>query len=411
MYYLFIKMKKILLYGSLCATIALAASCGKDKGVSPVVPVVPPPVTPPVTAVSYLKLAGETHDYVLGNLITQYSSYRANTTSNSNAAFEWYQVSQVYADAAMVAAGDASYLPYMNKTFKWMDNMWDKSTATGGYFAACNLDGSGAGGDKYVDDNGLTGIVFLEAYDITTGTDKQAYFDKAKACGDWIINSGLWDNTYGGGFWWSTAKPFKPTQANGVALQLFLRLYNITGQATYKEWALKTNAWLSGSMYDATKKLYIWKIDGAGSGTKHTEIFTYDNAVMVEADLLYNTILNDATYLTKAQTLGNAMNATLWNPAGKMYIFNTDPSQTRVNPAWCGWGSQGMIRLYEADKNAMWLTYAQGNIDGLNKACRDTTTHGYSFFARMDGTDRAPEREGVDQAWMQRVQALLSKYK
>jgi uncharacterized protein YyaL (SSP411 family) len=401
-------MNKLSFYGWFAVIIILTASCGKDKVA--VIPTPPPVDTIPVIPVSYIKLAGETHDFIIGNLITQYSSYRANTTSHSNDAYEWYNVSQVYADAAMIGAGDAGYLSYMNNTFKWMDNMWDKTDANGGYFAACHLDGSGAGGDRYVDDNGLTGMVFLEAYDLTAGTDKQAYLAKAKACGDWIINSGLWDNTYGGGFWWSTAKEFKPTQANGVALQLFLRLYKITGEAVYRDWAVQTDTWLTSKMFDASRHLYIWKIDGAGEGTKHTEIFTYDNAVMVEADLLYSTVLNEDSYLAKAQALGTAMNNTLWNPLYKMYIFNTDPSQSRVNPAWCAWGSQGMIRLYEADHNKTWLTYAKNNIDGLNKACRDVNTHAYYFFASMDGSNRSPEIETVDQAWMQRVQALYSKY-
>lgn len=397
-------MKRIYLY----AIIIIAASCGKEK-VTPVTPVLPVD-TIPVVRISYLNLAKETNAFTIGNLITQYGSYRANTTSHSNESYEWYNVSQVYADAAMISAGDASYLANMNRTFKWMDNMWDKADPNGGYFAACKLDGSGAGGDKYIDDNGLTGMVFLEAYDITSGADKQAYLDKAKACADWIINSKLWDNTYGGGFWWSTAKTVKPTQANGVALQLFLRMYKLTNQTVYRDWARQVDTWLNEKMYDPTKRLYIWKIDGAGSGTKHNEIFTYDNAVMVEANLLYSTILNDNSYLTKAQTLGTAMNTVLWNPLYKLYIFNTDPSQSRVNPAWCAWGSQGMIRLYEADKDQKWLTYAKGNIDGLNKACRNTTTSGYYFFARPDGGDRSPELETVDQAWMQRVQALYSRY-
>ena len=209
-------MKQLL---SGCLAILLLISCSKEK---PAPPRTPPPVdSVPVVTVPYLQLAKETHQFVLSNLITQYHSYRANTTSASNSAFEWYHVSQIYADAAMVAAGETAYATYMNNTFAWMDNMWDHNDPNGGYFAACNLNGSGAGGDKYVDDNGLTGMVYLEAYDITTGTQRDAYFNQAKACGDWIINSGLWDDTYEGGFWWSTAKTFKPTQANGIALQLF----------------------------------------------------------------------------------------------------------------------------------------------------------------------------------------------
>jgi len=401
-------MKKIISCTLLLIT--MMVSCSKKSSPEPEPPGPPaPPVDPPVTA-SYLTLAKQTHDFVTGNLLTQYGSYRGNTTTAANNAWEWYVVSQIYADAAMVGIGETSYLPYMNKTFQWMENMWDKGDSRGGYFSAVNLDGSNAGGDKFVDDNALTGMIYLEAYDVTTGTEKQAYLDKAKACGDWLVSSGLWDATYGGGFWWNTAKPNKPSQSNGLALQLFLRLYKLTGQTAYRDWAMQVDSWLTSKMFDPASGLFIWMYDGSGQGTRHTEKFTYDNAIMIEAYILYSQIMNDPTYLTKAQEIGNAMNRTLWNPANKMYIFNTDPTQGRVNPAWCGWGSQGMIRLYEADHNATWLTYAKGNIDGLNKATRNTTNYGYYFFANMDGTNRAPEMEGVDQSWMQRVQALMSKY-
>jgi len=387
----------------------LAASCKKDDTtstpVTPEPPVVPPPAAEPV---SYMKLAKETHSFITGNFLTSFGSYRANTSNHSQNAYEWYITSQIYADAAMVGAGEASFLASMNKTARWMENMWDKSSPAGGYFAAANLDGSGAAGDKYIDDNSLTGMVYLEAYDVTTGADKEYYLEKARACANWLMNGGVWDNTYGGGFWWNTTKPEKPAQTNGLALQLFLRLYKITGETYYRDWAMSVNNWLTSKLFDANRGLFIWKINGTGNGTRHTEIFTYDNAIMIEAYLLYADAMNDPSYLKKAQALGRAMNISLWNASHNQYIFNT--ADDRVNPAWCAWGSQAMIRLYEADKDANWLTFAKNNIDGLNISNRDAVTKGYYFFARMDGTSRSPELEGVDQAWMQRVQALYSKY-
>lgn len=383
-------------------------SCKKE---STQVPVTPPPVEPPVVPgapVDYLKLAKETHTFTVNNLLTASYGYRANTTSHSNNCYEWYNVSQIYADAAMVGIGETSYLAYMNSTFKFMENMWDKRDLRGGYFASVNLDGSGAAGDKYVDDNALSGMVYLEAAEVTTGADKQAYLAKAKACGDWLISSGLWDNVYGGGFWWNTAKPEKPTQTNGLTLQLFLKLYSLTGDTVYRDWAIQVNNWINSKMFDINTGLYIWKIDGAGEGTKRNDKFTYDNAIMVEAFLLYSKIMNDPSYLTKAQNLGRAMNTTLWNAVYKGYVFNT--AETRINPAWCAWGSQAMIRLYETDKDPSWLVYAKENINRLNIANRNATTLGYYFFAGFDGQSRSPEIETVDQAWMQRLQALLSKY-
>lgn len=361
------------------------------------------------TSSAYYIKAGETHNFVYGNLLTAYNSYRVNTTTQTTTAYEWYNISQIYADAAMVKVGATAYAPYMNNTFAWMNNMWDGTSANGGYYAAANVNGTGASGDKYTDDNALSGVAYLDGYDVTTGTTQTNYLNSAKACANWLMNSGQWDNTYGGGFWWNTIKESKPTQTNGLALQLFLRLYQITGQTYYRDWAISVNNWLLANMLDTTTGLYIWKIDGTGSGTKHTEKFTYDNAIIVEAFLLYGQIMADNTYVTKAQNLGSSMNTTLWNSTYHVYIFNT--TDGRINPAWCVWGSQAMIKLYQRDGNTAWLDYAQQNIDYMNSKLRNTTNLGYYHFCNFDGSNVETRQEGVDQAWMQRTQAMLSDYR
>ena len=399
-------MKKLLTM-SLAFLIILLSSCnkGKDTPTSGQPPVADSTTVHPVSV--YLTMAKETNKFITSNLLTSYNSYRVNTSTNTNSAFEWYNVSQLYADAAMIEIGDSSYLPSMNATFKWMENMWDKADPDGGYFAFSNLDGSGASGTKYVDDNSLTGIAYLQAYDLTSGKDKDAYLSKAEACANWIINSGLWDTSLGGGFWWNTEKVYKPTQTNGLALQLFLRLYGITSKSVYHDWASSVYNWLTTKMYDGNTGLFIWQYDNTGK--KYSEIFTYDNAIMLEAYLWYSKVMNDPGYLNKAQAIAKAMNATLWDGAHNVYIFNT--ADKRINPAWCGWASQAMVRLYEADKNTSWLSYAKGNIDAINTVLRDPLSHGYYQFAGLDGAGRYTNMEGVDQAWMQRIQALMSKYK
>ncbi len=391
---------------SLALMTVLLSACVKAKDT-------PTPVTPPVDTThvprvsAYFTKAIETHDFIISQLLTSYNGYRVNTSTNPNSAYEWYNASQLYADAAMVEIGDSSYLPLMDATFNWMQNLWDKTDPNGGYFAFSNLDGSGSSGTKYVDDNSLTGIVYLQAYRLTTGAVRNAYLKKAEACGNWIINSGLWDNTLGGGFWWNTEKTNKPTQTNGLVLRLFLELYGITGQPVYHDWAVLVNNWLSAKMLDSNTGLFIWQYDS--SGKKYSEIFTYDNAIMLEAYLMYNKVMNDPSYLTKAEAIADAMNRTLWDGAHNVYIFNT--ADRRINPAWCGWASEAFIRLYEADKNSSWLSYAKGNIDAINTVLRDPGNGGYYQFAGLDGAGRYTNFEGVDQAWMQRIQALLSKYK
>ena len=363
--------------------------------------------TPPPATSSYLNNAKSTHSFISNFYLTAYGSYRVNTTTNTTGAYEWYNASQLYADAAMVANGDQSYLTGMNNTFNWLQNLWDKNGANGGYFAAANLDGSGAAGDKYVDDNSLTGVSFLAAYDVTSGATQTQYLTAAENCAQWLINSGLWDNTFGGGFWWSTQKTVKPTQSNGVALQLFLRLYQITGQSVYHDWAVQINTWLNSKMYESTTGLYFWEIES--NGNADTYKFTYDNAIMLEADLLWAKAMNDNTYVAKAEALGNAMIKTLYNGTYNAFIFNTN--DIRLNPCYCGWASQSFIRLYETDGNSTWLTYAKANIDKINVVLLNQANNGYYQYAGLDGVGKYSNMEGVDQAWMQRVQVLLSKYK
>ena len=113
----------------------------------------------------------------------------------------------------------------------------------------------------------------------------------------------------------------KPTQTNGLALQLFLRLYRITGRIVYRDWAFAINRWLMNTMLDTTTGLYIWKIDGPDAGMRHTDKFTYDNAIMIEAFLLYAQIIGDSSYLSKAQALSRNMNTVLWSKVYGVYLF------------------------------------------------------------------------------------------
>jgi len=356
----------------------------------------------------YWTRAHETHNFVVGNFLTQYNSYRADLGPNSNTVWEWYIASQILADAEMVRQGDTRYAPYMNNAYAWMHNMWE-NTPLGGYFARANLNGSGASGDKYMDDNALSGVTYLECYNVTTGTQRTAYLNSARAVANYLMNNGIWDNTFGGGFWWNNnpTRTVKPTQTNGLAMQLFIRLYGLTGQTYYLNWANSIRTWLENNMFDASDGLFIWQIEA--NGTRRYEKFTYDNAIMIEAYLEFYRVTGNNAYRTRAINLAVSLNNRLWDTTRQVYRFNT--SDPRVNPAWCGWASQAMIRLYRTDPNPAWLDYAQRNINFLNTYNRNPQNGGYYTFTNLNGTISDNRIEGVDQAWMQRIQASMSEYK
>jgi Glycosyl hydrolase family 76 len=353
---------------------------------------------------AYWTLAQTTHNFVVGNLLTSSAGYRIEPGSSTS--YAWYDGSQMYADAAFIQAGDDRYTPYMNNTQTFMGNLWNTASPAGGYFAAVNVEGTGANGGQYVDDNSLIGVIYLDAYAVSTGTTQAQYLASAEACANWLINSGQWDDTYGGGFWWNTDKQVKPTQSNGLALQLFSRLYKMTGNTLYRTWANKVDTWLNAQMFDSSNGLYIWQIETGG--VKQTVNFTYDNAIMIEADLDYADAFSKPAYVTKAEKLAKALNAVLWDDASGVYQFNTtDP---RVNPTWCGWATQALLHLYQEDPKAVWLDHARRNIDFMNANLRNSETGGYYNFVNLDGTGVSTDIEGVDQAWMERTQVLLAAY-
>lgn len=352
----------------------------------------------------YWTLAEDTHDYVVGNLLTSYYSYEI--TPGSSTSYTWYNASQIDADAAMDVEGDTRFAPYMNNTYSWMNNVWESGSSTGGYFASANVSGSGAGGLQYVDDNSLTGIAYLDAYTATTGSEKAAYLASAEAVANWLMNSGQWDTICGGGFWWNTQKTIKPTQSNGLALQLFLRLYKITGKTYYSEWATSVKSWLESTMY-GSNGLYIWELNSSCAAT--TTNFTYDNSIMIEADLLWASVMNDSSDVGKAESIANALNSVLWDSTHQVYKVQT--SSTLVTPVYSVWASEALVRLYQADSNGTWLNYAEENINFMNTYLRNASNYGYYSSCNNDGSNRSSTMQEVDQAWMERTQALLALYR
>jgi uncharacterized protein YyaL (SSP411 family) len=353
---------------------------------------------------AYWTKAEQTHDFVVGNLLTSYNSY--SITPGSSTTYTWYNVSQMDADANMIQQGDTRYASYMNNTYSFMSHLWDTGSKNGGYYAAANISGSGAGGAQYVDDNSLTGVAYLDAYQASSGSQQAAYLASAEAIANWLMNSGQWDTTCGGGFWWSTAKTVKPTQSNGLAMQLFLRLYGITGKSYYSQWATSIKSWLETKMH-GSNGLYIWQLSNTCAA--QTTNFTYDNAIMIEADLLWASTMSDASYITKAENIATSMNSVLWSTTYKVYQFTSNDAV--VNVTWCVWASEALVRLYQADGDSTWLTYAQENIDYMNNHLRDNSNYGYYDQCKLDGSNRSSTFEEVDQAWMERTQGLLSQYR
>jgi hypothetical protein len=372
-------------------------------------PAVPPPIlaaAPAGERVDYKRLANETHDFIIGNLLVPSSgSYR--TTAGEDRTDEWHDVSQIGADVAMIALGDARYQPYVDATVGFMGKLWDHDSPAGGYFATSATDGSNVErSTKYVDDNALAGVISLDAYDTMADFGRRSgHLASARAIAGFLMQSAVWDDVYGGGFYWNTQKLDKPTQSNGLALQVFLRLAALTGESYYRDWAGSVLAWLDGRMFDERDGLYSWKWEAAG---RNDAKFTYDQAIVIDAHLVLYAQTHDAKHLDRARSVANAMHGVLWDAANGGYVISTQ--DRRLSPVFSAWASCTLVRLFEADGDRTWLDRAAANVAALDAHLRDPVTHGYYAGSRPDGSERSGAIQMVDQAWMQRAQAMLAKH-
>jgi predicted alpha-1,6-mannanase (GH76 family) len=99
--------------------------------------------------------------------------------------------------------------------------------------------------NKFYDDEGWWALAWIDAYDLTRN---KAYLSMAESIfGDMAA---AWDDTCGGGIWWSKDKNYKNAIANELFLSVAAHLANRTSGPTrsqYLEWGSKEWKWFQAS--------------------------------------------------------------------------------------------------------------------------------------------------------------------
>jgi uncharacterized protein YyaL (SSP411 family) len=304
----------------------------------------------------------------------------------------------------------------------------------GGYYARAAPDSSDvARGVHYADDNALAGLSLLAAADVETDPSaRQAYLDAARAVATFLTTSGLWDDTFGGGFWWNSNKgdrwEGKPAQANALAALFFARLQAATGDAAYRDWAVRTLGWLDAVLYDPDVRLYRWSVryedmrNRTGGPIFYSRYFNYDQALAIEAQILVARLDGRADRLDRAREIGRVMHASLWNATHGGY--NLEVGVDRLYASYGAWASFGHLALYDLDGDPRWLELARLNADALDAMFRrEDGSYGYRHFRCLTPVERSrpgceqgesswvldQTRDGSAQAWMQHLQAALAR--
>jgi hypothetical protein len=345
----------------------------------------------------------------------------------------WYNGSQLMADAAMAPLGEPTHSCDRRNTVAFLDLLAGPDPP-GGYFPRANVDASDVAtrdphdGMFFADDNALLGLAFLEARAVSLDSAwRTALLRRSKAAARFLIQGGLWDETFGGGFWWNTARGVigegKPAQTTALAAQLFARLYEETGDETYARWARRGLSWLDARLFDPDSGLYRYNVrhddvPGASGEFVDSRFFSYDQGIMIELHLLFDrAVAPNAGHLDRARALARTLQPTFWEPERGGYRLQAD--QPDVYTGYSAWLTQSLLALYAVDPDPAWLDAARANLEALESRLLDPADGGYFHMHYRCGPNQAGCEDGASwahdptkllysQAWMQRAQALLA---
>jgi hypothetical protein len=383
---------------------------------------------------------------VLGDAIgcsdAQLVAYRRSTVE-PEIVDHWYQVSQLWADLALLAAspgegGMAGLVPEpfntretrcrVEKGFLFLEHLWDSSNA--GYLPRSTPAGTAIErSPRYADDNALAGLVLLVAADMASDpTTARHYVGLARRQADFLRDSDMWDETFEGGFWWNTARgnsrEGKPAQTNALAALFFGRLYQHTGDPLDREWALRTLWWLDSVLFDSTRSLYRWSVtfedlSRRTGSTIRPRYFNYEQGIAIQAQLAAYELDADLSRLERARALGEAVHSTFTSK--ELGGYNLQAGLEQVFTSYSAWTSFGHLALYDVDGDERWLDLARANADALARHMRKPDGS-YRLKAMVCARRVAPDCEGgqgsivIDQtvdgaanAWAQHLNIALTE--
>ncbi len=133
--------------------------------------------------------------------------------------------------------------------------------------------------NNFYDDEGWWALAWIDVYDLTRD---QRYLGAAEAI--FADMAGGWDQTCGGGIWWSKDRKYKNAIANelflSVAAHLALRVTDHQARQRYSSWADREWAWFEAStMIDSDSQIN----DGLDSKctNNHKTKWTYNQGVIL----------------------------------------------------------------------------------------------------------------------------------
>jgi hypothetical protein len=284
-----------------------------------------------------------------------------------------------------------SYLAAVADRSLGQEHYWKASGGTTGLpgYDSYPLAPYGNGGDMFYDDNEWVGLAKLQHFLMTGDPASLARAEQIFR----LVVSG-WDTDAShpdpGGVFWTQAtwSHDRNTVSNMPGAEIGLRLYQITHNSYYLNWALKMYEWTNAHLL-APNGLYWDHVDLAGN-INQTQ-WSYNQGVPVGVNVLLYKITGNPTYLRSAQNIASAALAyygTNNNLYGQPAYFNSI-------------FFKNLLLLQTVDHNPRYQQAMQAYADKVWSSYRDATTGLFRF-------DTTKPTQLLEQAAMTQIYAVLS---
>ncbi|HJW15972.1 MAG TPA: glycoside hydrolase family 76 protein [Flavisolibacter sp.] len=288
------------------------------------------------------------------------------------------------------------YQPYLDTLVNGIERYRDTTRSPAGYQAYPSFLEKV---DRYYDDNGLVGIDYLKAYEMT---HDPAYLSRAKDAFAFIVSG--WSEVLGGGVTWLEGHgDQKPACSNGMATLLALKLYKATHDEQYLQWGKRFYSWMHANLRDSIG-LYCNDRKTANDSLNRV-YYTYNSGSMLEASVMLFQFTKQKNYLSEARQTASS----------SLRFFGKKNKEGRISVLDLPWFVLVLFRgyesLYKLDRNPRYINVIIENVDYAWKQSKDSYGLINNSWKKGSATEMTSPKWLLDEACMIEFYARIALLK
>jgi uncharacterized protein YyaL (SSP411 family) len=218
--------------------------------------------------------------------------------------------------------------------------------------------------NDFYDDAGWWALAWLRAWDLTRD---DRYLDVARVIFADLLEA--WDDTCGGGIWWSRARDYKNAISNELFLSIAVGLHLRVPSAGsyYLDWATRSWDWFAAS---GMRNGHGLVNDGLRDCVNNGEpTWTYNQGVILGGLASLYQATGDAALLREAETIADAAIITLVDEHGILADLHARFDRDQVT--FKGVFARNLATLHEATGHDRYTTFLRHNADAILTSARD----------------------------------------